>query len=507
MALVLSMLLSTGVSLATDPSPWAEKQVAEAIEYGLVPENLRSDYQEHITREEFAELALSLYESFSSEAVSEDTSIVFKDTDNKKVLIAAELGIVNGVGNDRFAPEENITREQISTMIYRTLMTLNSDIDLSDRYISLENFQDSRDISVWARDGVEFMVGMQIMIGIGEDIIAPLGITTKEQAILLVFRAFVNPHISDFFAPEIEILGADSLRELYLIGDEFKLDIALKSRKLEREEFWIGCSLMDPLGKWVDIEPVKVNIMTDSRSRVTIQDRIGEWLTGKYAVTLSVWDSDPSIPELESTRIDQFKLENPIGIYRGVDYFESWNEEFWTKRDGAIGQTRLNPENILLDESGLRIKMPKNKLEGGEIQTRRNQSFGSYEVSMKLPNAPSSITGFFLYRAPDFYHEIDIEIFNQPNSQLWLTTYENGKEVNEYKEPLWFDPTADYHRYRIDYYQDKVSFYIDDRHIQTWTDGFSKRPMRLMLNSWYPTWLDGVPPRNDTYLDVEWIRY
>lgn len=58
------------------------------------------------------------------------------------------------------------------------------------------------------------------------------------------------------------------------------------------------------------------------------------------------------------------------------------------------------------------IKLPSGTTDGGEIQTKDELGFGSYEAKLKLPDAPSSITGFFLYKEPDYYHEIDIEIFN-----------------------------------------------------------------------------------------------
>ena len=46
--------LPVSAAEVSTPSPWAEAEVNEAISIGLVPEELQSDYQQDITRDEFA---------------------------------------------------------------------------------------------------------------------------------------------------------------------------------------------------------------------------------------------------------------------------------------------------------------------------------------------------------------------------------------------------------------------------------------------------------------------
>ena len=53
---------------------------------------------------------------------------------------------------------------------------------------------------------------------------------------------------------------------------------------------------------------------------------------------------------------------------------------------------------------------------------------------MKLPHAPTSITGFFLYRAPDLEREIDIEVFNDPTGRVMFTTYSGGRQTHTVKK-------------------------------------------------------------------------
>lgn len=188
--------------------------------------------------------------------------------------------------------------------------------------------------------------------------------------------------------------------------------------------------------------------------------------------------------------------------------FDALDQGVWAVSSKTLGRTLLNPENVTVKDGFLNIKIPADTLTGGEIVSQESMTYGSYESRMKLPTAPSSITGFFLYAPPDFFYEIDIEIHNTKEGKLLLTTYADGEVKNEYVGELGFDPTADFHNYRFDYTQDRVAFYVDNQYILEWQDGFPKgQPMQLMVNTWYPNWLAGTPTPTDQVLLVDWIRY
>lgn len=194
-------------------------------------------------------------------------------------------------------------------------------------------------------------------------------------------------------------------------------------------------------------------------------------------------------------------------MYNDIDYFKTIDATKWFSRDGKLGRTHLRPRHVRIINEKLTITLPARTVEGGEIQTIDLKGFGSYEISMKLPNAPSSITGFFLYKAPDFYHEIDIEVFNQPNSKVLFTSYAKGAVRNENEQKLNFNPTLNFRRYRIDYYPCHVTFFIDGQPVQKWLTGFTQEPMHLMVNSWFPTWLPEKAPLKDERLIIEWIAF
>ncbi len=182
------------------------------------------------------------------------------------------------------------------------------------------------------------------------------------------------------------------------------------------------------------------------------------------------------------------------------DNFDILDEQVWTTSSKKLGRSQLNPENIEVTDGFLNIRLPANTLTGGEIVNQKAMTYGSYEIRMKLPEADSSITGFFLYAPPDYFYEIDIEIYNNKEGVILLTTYAEGEVQNEYIGELGFDPTADFHNYRFDYTKDGVAYYVDNQFIKEWKDGFpQKQEMQLMVNTWYPNWLAGTPTREDQF--------
>ena len=182
-------IVNTNLILLSKPSSWAESEVNSAKNAGLVTDSVTEDYQANITREQFCEMVVKLYEKITGKKAKRGY-ISFDDTYNDEILKAANLGIVNGYSEDTFAPHDYITREQIAAMLVRAIGIAYANVDLRD-YI-YRTFSDSYNISDWAMDSVQFAVDNYIMQGVGDNKIDPLGNTTCEQAILLINRVYKN---------------------------------------------------------------------------------------------------------------------------------------------------------------------------------------------------------------------------------------------------------------------------------------------------------------------------
>ncbi|HAA26326.1 MAG TPA: hypothetical protein DCE11_09485, partial [Ruminiclostridium sp.] len=98
-------------------SDWATAELDKAVKYGLITSSIRDKMSEPITREEFAELAVLLYQKTTEKTAQPESPNPFTDTSNPEVLKAYKLGIVTGVGNNKFDPKALTNREQVATML------------------------------------------------------------------------------------------------------------------------------------------------------------------------------------------------------------------------------------------------------------------------------------------------------------------------------------------------------------------------------------------------------
>ena len=172
------------ISVVQDmPSYWAVEQVDAAIAAGLVPQNLQVLYTAPITRAEFTALAVALYENQHGEIQGRTT---FTDTNDVNVQKAAYIGVVLGVGNNRFAPDETLTREQAATMLARLADAIGRPLPNV-----APTFDDNHLIADWAFAATGQVQAAGIMVGVGGNArFAPLDTYTREQSIVTIMRLF-----------------------------------------------------------------------------------------------------------------------------------------------------------------------------------------------------------------------------------------------------------------------------------------------------------------------------
>ncbi len=146
-------------------------------------------------------------------------------------------------------------------------------------------------------------------------------------------------------------------------------------------------------------------------------------------------------------------------------------------------------------------------MNGSEIESKDLYGPGFYAARIKVPDAPSSITGFFLYYPPDLESEIDVEIYNDSSGKVLFTTYAGGEQTHTETMQLPFDPTEGFHDYAFFYEEDSITFYVDGEPMQEYEGGLPAEHMKLYVNTWFPTWLSGEEPVSDHYVYVDWIEY
>ncbi len=270
-----------------------------------------------------------------------------------------------------------------------------------------------------------------------------------------------------------------------------------------RHTYWMGYSVQNPKGEWYDAPaiPVELTPGQDSGARGFTTRPLGT--PGLYTARTAVWTDDPSVKEPEAALLDEY--ETTFRVYEEREDFDFLDPDRWGKTKDTAGQGEFQPDNVTTDDSNLRLKLPENSLDGAEIKSKNAYGYGSYTARIKVPDAPTSITGFFLYEPPDFESEIDVEIHNDPKGRILFTTYANGEQTHTRTMDLPFDPTASFHTYGFEYQANKVVFHIDGKPITTFEGGIPDKPMNLYLNTWYPKWLDGEKPTENRNVLVDYI--
>ena len=164
-------------------SLWSHNYITRAFDLGIIPEHLQNQYTNPMTRAEFAALSVALFETAIGHEIPVSAGIFFEDTMDRNVLKAAQIGVVQGIGDNLFAPHDLLTREQAATMLTRLASALN--MPLSTAYAT---FADTAQISHWAIEGVGQVQAAGIMTDIGDNLFSPLGSYTREQSIATMIR-------------------------------------------------------------------------------------------------------------------------------------------------------------------------------------------------------------------------------------------------------------------------------------------------------------------------------
>ncbi len=213
---VMSVPFTLSGAVEEKTSPWATATIKKAEELGLIPNILKgADLTKPITRKEFAAVSVKLYEKLSGKDATPAAINTFTDTSDTDILKAYALDIVAGVGNNKFAPNELLTREQAATMLTRVYKKVNWEGwtlagDNSYTKHSLDNkgvtpFSDDAKISAYAKPSVYFMAKYKIIQG-SNNIFAPRNTTsaeaasgyanaTREQALAISNRTFENADV------------------------------------------------------------------------------------------------------------------------------------------------------------------------------------------------------------------------------------------------------------------------------------------------------------------------
>lgn len=112
------------------------------------------------------------------------------------VAWAAANNIVSGYSADKFAPDDNATREQLATIIYRYASF--KKYDMTELSV-LDAYADKNSVSEYAVDAFRWAIANKIITGTSNDMLSPQGFAERSQVAAIMHRfcvQFANENIS-----------------------------------------------------------------------------------------------------------------------------------------------------------------------------------------------------------------------------------------------------------------------------------------------------------------------
>lgn len=137
----------------------------------------------NITRSEVAAMLVRALNINTKPATGKFTDVASSKWYAMEVEAAANAGIVGGIGNNKFAPEANITREEIVTMIARALEYKQGKATAA----APVTFADAKEVSSFAKDAVALATSKNIIKGVDNKFM-PKAKASREEVAVMIYR-------------------------------------------------------------------------------------------------------------------------------------------------------------------------------------------------------------------------------------------------------------------------------------------------------------------------------
>ena len=173
-----------------DPDAWYADAVAYAVEKGLMTGTSSTTFAPTatLTRSMMAQILYNLEgkPSLDNEVLGYPYADVDADAWYADAVYWARLeGLVSGYSNEKFGPNDPITREQLASILYRYAAYKGDDVSAK---ADLSAFTDASSASAWAVDSLKWAVSEGILSGKGSGLLDPTGTASRAE----VAQMFMN---------------------------------------------------------------------------------------------------------------------------------------------------------------------------------------------------------------------------------------------------------------------------------------------------------------------------
>ncbi len=163
---------------------WAADAINALANAGIIKGTSETTYSpaSNITRADFALLLVRAF-GLTSDNTENFADVSASDYFAPELAIARNTGIVGGIGENKYAPRNSITRQDMMVIVYRALEKLGVDFGQN---IELQ-YPDYSTVSPYAQDAVSALIAAGLVNG-KNGFIAPSDYTTRAEVAVLIKR-------------------------------------------------------------------------------------------------------------------------------------------------------------------------------------------------------------------------------------------------------------------------------------------------------------------------------
>ena len=100
---------------------------------------------------------------------------------------ATAQGIMAGYGYNKFGPNDDMTREQLVTIMYRYAQLKGVDVSIGED-TNILSYDDAFDVSDWAMEAMQWAVGAEVVYGTSASTLSPKNNASRAEIATIVMR-------------------------------------------------------------------------------------------------------------------------------------------------------------------------------------------------------------------------------------------------------------------------------------------------------------------------------
>ncbi|CAH1202146.1 Endo-1,4-beta-xylanase A [Paenibacillus allorhizoplanae] len=168
---------------------WASDAIEALAARGIVQGvgNSQFNPENQVTRAEFITMLVNAFDLKDPTATTTLADVQPSSWYYSSIASAQKLGIVNGQSSTLFGVNDRISRQDMAVMVYRTMQVMNAHSATKN---TLTTFTDQASIRSYALEAVASMQQAGIIEGMDNGNFAPTSLATRAQGAVVIFRLF-----------------------------------------------------------------------------------------------------------------------------------------------------------------------------------------------------------------------------------------------------------------------------------------------------------------------------